>query len=278
MKGYGFMDKHLIIIDLDGTLLNSQSKISTKNKDVIKKLSKKGHMIVLATGRPFHAAIDYYNELELDTPVITDNGGNIREPKNPDFQIVTDGIPVKISHQLFNFSKPHLESAFYSFGDHIYAYQYLNRLHAIFMGSQNAKIIHADFDELHHTPTGMIYLVSYAFKQQFESYLTNELGNDVQFRLWGEDFKHSIYEISKKNSSKLSAIKWVYNHFQIKEENVIAFGDGLNDVEMIGGVHLGLAMPNGVAEVKAVAKAILPHDNDHSGVGKFLEKHFNLTT
>lgn len=272
------MDKHLIVVDLDGTLLNSESKISSKNKTAIKKLTQLGHMVVIATGRPFHAAIDYYNELELATPVITDNGGNIREPKNPDFQIVTDGIPVKISHQLFNFSKPHLKSAFYSYGNHIYAYQYLNRLHAIFMGSQNAQIIHADFNELQHTPTGMIYLVDYVFKHEFENYLTNELGDIVQFRLWGEDIKHSIYEISKKNSSKLSAIKWVYNHFQIKPENVIAFGDGLNDIEMIGGVHLGLAMPNGEEAVKAVAKAILPYDNDHSGVGRFLEEYFNLTT
>lgn len=270
------MEKHLIVLDLDGTLLNDASKLSNKNKEVITKLVNLGHMVVIATGRPFHAAIDYYEELSLTTPIITDNGGNIREPKNPDFQVVTDGIPVKIAHDLFNFTKPYLESAFYSYGEHIYSYKYLDRLHAIFMGSQNAKIIHSDFNDLQHTPTGMIYLVSNEFIPAFEKYMIEQIGHIVQFRVWGKDSKHGVYEIYKRNSSKLSAIKWVYNHFGIDPKNVIAFGDGINDIEMIAGVNLGLAMPNGVDEVKAVAKAIIPVSNDESGVGLYLEKLFNL--
>ncbi|WP_025724482.1 HAD family hydrolase [Acholeplasma granularum] len=270
------MEKHLIAIDLDGTLLNDDSKVPQKNKEVIKKLVEKGHMVVLATGRPFHATIDIYNELDLKTPVITDNGGNIREPKNPQFQIVTDGIQVEIAHSLFNFTKPHLESAFYSYGDHIYAYKYLDRLHNIFMGSQNAKIIHADFNDLWHTPTGMIYLVSTPFMSEFEHFITEKLKGELGFRLWGHDSKHAVYEIYKFNSSKLSAINWVADHFGIDQKNMIAFGDGLNDIEMIKGVNLGIAMPNGTTELKQVADKILEHDNNDAGVGKFLENYFSL--
>lgn len=270
------MERHLIAIDLDGTLLNNDSKIPLKNKEVIHKLLDKGHMVVLATGRPFHATIDIYNELDLSTPVITDNGGNIREPKNPKFQIVTDGIKVEVAHKLFLYTKQHLVSAFYSYGDHVYAYKYLDRLHNIFMGSQNAKIIHAEFDQLQHTPTGMIYLVENAFMQNFESYINNDLKDEVGFRLWGNDSKHAVYEIYKTGSSKLSAILWVADHFGIDKKNTIAFGDGLNDIEMIQGVALGLAMPNGTAELKAVADKILDIDNDNAGVGHFLEQYFNL--
>src|SRR5690554_1188542 len=226
------MERHLIAIDLDGTLLNNDSKIPLKNKEVIHKLLDKGHMVVLATGRPFHATIDIYNELDLTTPVITDNGGNIREPKNPKFQIVTDGIPVDIAHNLFLFTMPHLESALYSYGDHIYVYQYLDRLHNIFIGSQNAKIIHADFDQLKHTPTGMIYLVNQPFMKDFEDYINHTLKGEVGFRLWGSDSKHGVYEIYKFDSSKLSAINWVADHFGIERNHIIAFGDGLNDIEM----------------------------------------------
>lgn len=270
------MERHLIALDLDGTLLNEQSKVPQKNKEVLHKLLDQGHMVVLATGRPFHATIDIYNDLELQTPVITDNGGNIREPKNPQFQIVTDGIPVKIAHDLFLFTKPYLKSAFYSYGDHVYAYQYLDRLHNIFMGSQNAKIIHANFDELQHTPTGMIYLVENAFMERFENYITTTLKGILGFRLWGSDSKHAVYEIYKYGSSKLTAVHWVAEHFNIDPKNIIAFGDGLNDIEMIQGVALGIAMPNGSEELKKVAKIILDIDNDHAGVGLFLESYFNL--
>lgn len=270
------MEKYLIAIDLDGTLLNSNSEVPEKNKEVLNKLVELGHMVVLATGRPYHATIDIYNHIGLKTPLITDNGGNIREPKNPNFQIVTDGIPVQVSHDIFNYTKPHLVSAFYSFGDHVYAYQYLDRLHQIFMGSQKAKIVHTEFDKYHHEPTGMIYLVSNEFVNSFETYLKTQYKTDVSFRLWGSDSKHSIYEIYKYNSSKLSAIEWVRDHYNIKPEHTIAFGDGLNDIEMIQGVARGIAMPNGIAELKAVAKEISPLDNDQCGVGLYLEKFFNL--
>lgn len=270
------MEKHLIALDLDGTLLDDNSKIPQKNKEVIQKLVDQGHLVVLATGRPFHATIDIYNELDLKTPVITDNGGNIREPKNPKFQIVSDGIPVKIAHDLFHYTKPHLESAFYSFGDHVYAYKYLDRLHNIFMGSQNAKIIHASFDELQHTPTGMIYLVKTSFMQDFENYINTKYPKDVGFRLWGSDSKHAIYELYKFGSSKLSAIFWVAEHFGIDKSRIIAFGDGLNDIEMISGVQLGIAMPNGEKALKDVADLILDTTNHDAGVGLFLEKYFNL--
>ncbi|MFA7416914.1 MAG: Cof-type HAD-IIB family hydrolase [Acholeplasma sp.] len=270
------MEKHLIAIDLDGTLLNNDSKIPPKNKAVIQKLIQKGHLVVLATGRPFHATIDIYNEMELSTPVITDNGGNIREPKNPKFQVVTDGIPVNIAHDLFLYTKPHLKSAFYSYGEHVYAYKYLDRLHNIFMGSQNAKIVHAQFDQLQHTPTGMIYLVDTSFMSNFEAYINNTLKGEVGFRLWGSDSKHAVYEIYKYGSSKLSAVHWVADHFDIDRNNIIAFGDGLNDIEMIQGVKLGIAMPNGSSELKAVANKILDTDNDNAGVGEFLEKYFKV--
>lgn len=265
--------KHLIVVDLDGTLLNFDSKISSKNKEVIERLKKDGHHVVIATGRPFHAAYQYYQELDLSTPIITDNGGNIRIPKNPDFKMITDGIPASVSHDIFNFSKAHLESAFFSYGDYLYSYRHLERLHAIFKGGEGAKIIHANFDELELEPTGMIYLISAPFKIAFENYLMG-LSDLVHFRLWGEDRKHSVYEIYKANTSKLSAIEWVIQYLNVNKENVIALGDGINDVEMIGGVHLGVAMPNGEEIIKQIAKTIAPVDNDQSGVGVFLENYF----
>lgn len=270
------MERHLIALDLDGTLLNSASELSNETKSVIKEVIKQGHLVCIATGRPYHSSIQYYEELGLTSPIITDNGGNIREPLNPEFQVVVDGIPTEVAHNLFKFSKDHIESAFYSYGDYVYAYKYLDRLHKIFMGSEKAKIIHAEFTDLSHTPTGMIYLIDLNFKKEFEDFLNNVLFETCQFRLWGADSKHAIYEIYKKGSSKLSAIKWVANHFNIDMKNTIAFGDGINDIEMLSGVNLGIAMPNGLADVKKFAKQIADYDNDQNGVANYLKKYFNL--
>ena len=117
------MEKHLIALDLDGTLLNSNHEISNYTKQVLQKITDLGHLVCIATGRPYHSTIQYYKEMNMESPLITDNGGNIREPNNPKFTPVVDGIPTKVAHDLFNFSKDHIESAFYSYDEYVYAYK-----------------------------------------------------------------------------------------------------------------------------------------------------------
>ena len=68
------MTKKMIAVDLDGTLLNSESKLSDFTIETIKKISKKGHQVVIATGRPYRMAKDFYDQLELETPMINFNG------------------------------------------------------------------------------------------------------------------------------------------------------------------------------------------------------------
>lgn len=76
------MERYLIVIDLDGILLNNDLKIFLKNKEVIYKFLDKGYMVVFVIGRLFYVIIDIYNEFDLLMFVIIDNGGNIREFKN----------------------------------------------------------------------------------------------------------------------------------------------------------------------------------------------------
>ena len=59
---------------MDGTLLNSESKLSDFTKKTIKKITEKGHHVVITTGRPYRMAKDFYRELELHTPMINFNG------------------------------------------------------------------------------------------------------------------------------------------------------------------------------------------------------------
>ena len=60
------MTKKMIAVDLDGTLLNSESQLSDFTIETIKKISKKGHQVVIATGRPYRMAKDFYDQLELN--------------------------------------------------------------------------------------------------------------------------------------------------------------------------------------------------------------------
>ena len=85
------MHKKMIALDLDGTLLNSESKLSDFTIETIKKISALGHKVIITTGRPYRMAHTYYKQLELDTPMINFNGSltHLPEKKWADEQCLT---------------------------------------------------------------------------------------------------------------------------------------------------------------------------------------------
>src|SRR3954453_937139 len=78
-------EKHLIIVDLDGTLLGRDfATLKKENKQVLQELQKKGHKICIATGRNYLSALSFYREIGLDTFLITYNGAYVNHPLHQD--------------------------------------------------------------------------------------------------------------------------------------------------------------------------------------------------
>ena len=74
------MKQHLIVLDLDGTLLTDQKVISPKTKAILNQARKDGHQVMIATGRPYRASEIYYRELGLNTPIVNFNGAFVHHP------------------------------------------------------------------------------------------------------------------------------------------------------------------------------------------------------
>ena len=68
-------------------------------------------------------------------------------------------------------------------------------------------------------------------------------------------------------------MKYVADYLGFKKEDIIAFGDGHNDIEMIQCAGLGVVMQNGHEDLKEVADVILDHTNKEDGVIKFLSDY-----
>src|SRR3954468_11084891 len=73
-------EKHLIIVDLDGTILPDFTNVDQKAAEVLRKLKAKGHKVCIATGRNYLSTLPIYKEIELDTFLITYNGAYISHP------------------------------------------------------------------------------------------------------------------------------------------------------------------------------------------------------
>src|SRR6266511_4077737 len=122
--------KHLIVVDLDGTLINKDfSTLNQKNKKVLQELQKRGHKICIATGRNYRSALPFYQEVGLDTLFITYNGAYINHPlKNEVLAIIPIANSVIrnilaeeiIKNNLLNFMVDSLDRESISTSDDIY--------------------------------------------------------------------------------------------------------------------------------------------------------------
>src|SRR3954453_2097010 len=79
-------EKHLIIVDLDGTILPDFTNVDKKAAEVLLKLKEKGHKVCIATGRNYLSTLPIYKEIGLDTFLITYNGAYINHPLKKDNQ------------------------------------------------------------------------------------------------------------------------------------------------------------------------------------------------
>ena len=72
--------KKLIAIDLDGTTLNQDSIITDKTAKTLRRAIEDGHSVVIATGRPYRMSKNFYQQLQLTTPMINFNGALVHLP------------------------------------------------------------------------------------------------------------------------------------------------------------------------------------------------------
>jgi Cof subfamily protein (haloacid dehalogenase superfamily) len=271
------MQPYLIACDLDGSLLNSQSKLSEKTIKVLNHLHLIGHKVVIATGRPYGGAIEIYHQLGIPNPMINDNGATIENPLNHKFPRQRTLIPNDIMHDIFRHAKPILKSAFFSIEKTVYAYNYEPKLEEIFAGlAFSNEIVEGDFTDLDVEPSGLIFLVDSMQKTVLEKYIKENYSDTISFRLWGAGHRHAIYEIYLKHVSKSSALNYLLDYYNIERSRFIAFGDGINDIEMIRDAGIGVMMKNGNWELKGVSKDQTEYTNDEDGIARYLIKFFDL--
>ena len=270
------MKPHLIVCDLDGSLLNKKGNITELTQKTLKKCIELGHTVVLATGRPLGGAIDKYNQLGLNTPLITDNGGSVDKPHDPKFARQKTYIPIYVMHELFKFAKSFIISAFYTEENVVYAYQYDERLEDYFSGINSGFVIDKEMTEFSVPPTGLIYLIKSDFQDDLETYIKHHFSDIISFRLWGVSNGEAMYEIYLRHVSKASAIRYVIECCHLENHVWMSFGDGVNDIEMIRDADLGIAMKNAVPELFDVCKGVTTYDHDDEGLAKYLIEKFSL--
>lgn len=269
-------ERHLIALDLDGTLLTDKKEISEQTKQTILKAMKAGHIVVIATGRPHRASINYYHSLELDTPMVNFNGALIHHPSDDKWDVLHNPMPIRTAHKIIEACYDlNVHNILAEVKDNVYLDQYDEDIINIFQSTQNDPpfTIGSLKNELKEDPTSILIHPKEENIHEIRAHLDGYHAELIEHRKWGAPL--NIIEIVKKGMNKAVGLQKVAYYFNIPEERIIAFGDEDNDLEMIEYAGVGVAMGNAIDELKAVAKHVTG-SNEEDGIGVFLEEYLKL--
>lgn len=279
------MKKYLIILDVDGTLVKDGFRVHEKNKEVLKKLHKMGHTIMLATGRHYSFSKSILDDLDISSPIIHTNGSLIYSEglkfKQNFVYIAKDKFRELIKEDVFNKDDyvghlHYLEDKFLSStGKLSHVIEEIESSHVIPFPTEINDMWSDPIQENILKTTIIIRKKDQDFEKIVRE-LNNKYKDYMKFYLWPITNEFIEIEILPKGVSKWNKIKEVVTTLKIDPDNVIAMGDGFNDIEMIKNVKLGVAMKNSVEPLKDIADVITEKTNEEGGVGFFLEKHFDL--
>lgn len=268
------MNEHLIVVDLDGTLLTDDKIISSLTKETLIKAKQAGHQVMIATGRPYRASQIYYEELSLTTPIVNFNGAFIHHPKNPMWQTIHTPVDLRVVHDVVeSVHKYEYDNLIAEVLDDVYLHRDDEGMLQMFrMGSPN--ILTGDLKNiLLQDPTSLLIQADDVNTPIIRQHLHDVHAELIEHRRWGAPFP--IIEIVRKGLSKAVGIDHIAKEMGIPRERIIAFGDEDNDLEMIDYAGIGVAMSNGIDDLKNIANEITLSNNE-DGIAKFLQDRLKL--
>ena len=260
------MSKKLIAIDLDGTTLNNQSKISPRTVEVIEKAKQAGHYVSIATGRPFRMSESYYNQLKLDTPMVNFNGALVHKPHQQwDFEREI-AIPRDIAFEILaqkeklnlDFVAAENRETFYindikNFEGHFFATETVSEKNL--------------FSNLKTDPTSLLLKTQHEVSAQVSATLSQQFKDSVDIRTWGGP--NAILEVVPKGVQKAMSVSVIADYLKIKPKDILAFGDEHNDLELLDYAGWGVAMANGTDQLKQVANDVTTMTNEQDGLADY---------
>lgn len=269
-----------IFVDLDGTLLNSKKNISARNLKCLNDFIASGVHVVIATGRTIKSVKKVASDLNLSAPIITLNGNDIRRNFSDDYSMLLSFIDDNLKHAIFAMSREMLNNplevsiqnilvdtsnGFYCLHPHLLDSNEFSTHY-----DSEVKVLDLDNPPIESVVSTLFLLTpesnrEWFLKTQGEMFLKNFNAKFCTFNGW------PWIEIGSPQVNKGTAMQYVCDYLGIELKDVIAFGDGENDVEMLEGAGLGVAMANADQHALKIAKA-RALSNDEDGVSIFLER------
>jgi hypothetical protein len=257
----------LIAIDMDDTLLNDQLEITARSLEAVRRVRDQGINITLSTGRMFCSVKPYADQLGINLPLITYQGAMVKNGLSGEV-LIHNTIPLDLARDVI----ANLQQQHYHINLYVDDKLYVEKETPI--GVDYARICRVNLNPvgdllefLQQPPTK---IVAISTEEKIDS-----LKLDMQ-KFYGKQLhigksKPTFLEFSHPDATKGHALAMLADIFNVPQHQVMAIGDGDNDIEMLEYAGLGVVVANARDHIKQLADYITDSNNE-DGVAKVLEK------
>jgi len=264
-------NRKMIVVDLDGTLLNINGGCSRKSKKFLSKLKDMGYVIVIATGRVLHDAINVTDGASFANYVISDGGAIIYDMDKKKIVDIKK-IDMDEVRRVFDIYSGDID--YITMCDMYYYNRYgdNNTRMDLFY---DRKIL--DIDKFILDSDGIFHIiVRFKDMSMIDRYCKILDSDRIDVLEMQDSFATNRWiEIFSEGVSKYNAIKVISEIEGIDNSDIICFGDGRNDIDMIKNCGVGVAMGNALDVVKDVSDYITISHND-DGIVYFLKGYLSV--
>lgn len=259
-----------LALDLDGTLMDSNKRLSDENKKAIWDAIDAGTAVILASGRPMFGVKPVADALELEKRggyILAYNGGNILDCMTNEL-IYERQIPKECIEDICVLGRQNCAWALTYYQDKIVAESDTDEYVIKEAFCNSAKIMKVEsLEKFVDYPVAKFLVVGEHTKLlPVQQALTEKYGELLDI-FFSEEY---FLEIVPKNVGKDASLDALLKILKLDRSQLIACGDGMNDISMIKYAGLGVAMANAYPPVKEAADYI-GLSNDENGVAKIIK-------
>jgi Cof subfamily protein (haloacid dehalogenase superfamily) len=264
----------LAAVDLDGTLLGPDKQISAQNAAAVQRLSDNGARVIIASGRRHQNSIRFQRQLGLTGPIIACQGGLIRDGEQGNV-VEAHFLPLNAAREIVDQGEQTGIDVIYYHLDHLYVGKERDRwidLYESRVGELTETL--PDLDQLEgRRALKIVWYGDPDVLKRIRPEITAQFRDKVD--VLSTELEN--LEFMPHGVNKATALEKVAREFGIQREQVLAFGDGENDVPMLTWAGLGVAMKHGNAAAIAAAKMVSPSGAPETAFARAVEAIFERT-
>ena len=257
----------LAALDLDGTLLNDEHIVTERSCEALQKLSAQGVVVVLISGRMHRAIKPISDQIGLDNPIISYNGGMVKHPRTGEV-IHHTPIPAVEATALVEYGNEKGFHLNFCLDDQLFIrdYNQWSELYETRTGVPATAV--GDLHKLDgREPTKMQILDA----PEKINLILSECKAEFGGRLYVTQTQAEYIEFMNLQVSKGRALQALADQLDIPNDLIVTFGDGYNDESMMEIAGFRVAMGNSVDEIKAIADHTTD-TNQNDGVALAVEQ------